>query len=262
METDSLLYDTSVIEKKRAEKTTLRIHSVESFGTHDGPGIRLVIFTQGCQFRCLFCANPDTFDLNAGKIISIDELIRLAKDEKPYYGKRGGVTVSGGEPTIQSREVLQLFKRLHAEGINTALDSNGTILNDNVKELLNETDLLLLDVKHINDEWHHKITLHSNKTVLNVAAYREATGKKMWLRYVLVPGYSDQEQYLHELGYHFSEYETIERIEIQPYHTLGVHKWQALGMKYGLEGVEPPTAACVNKVADIFSRYFKDVRIN
>lgn len=244
------------------EKTTLRIHSVESFGTHDGPGIRLVVFTQGCQFRCLFCANPDTFDLKGGKTISIDELVRLAKDEKPYYGKRGGVTVSGGEPSIQAKEVKALFKRLHEEGINTALDSNGTILNDDVKAMLDETDLLLLDIKHINDEWHHKITLHSNRTTLHVAEHREATGKRMWLRYVLVPGYSDQPEFLHQLGYHFSEYKTIERIEIQPYHTLGVHKWSALGMKYGLEGVEPPTPECIDKAVEIFSKYFKEVRVN
>jgi pyruvate formate lyase activating enzyme len=250
------------LERKKVNASTLRIHSVESFGTHDGPGIRLVIFTQGCQFRCLFCANPDTFDIRGGRTINIEELVKFAVDEKPYYGKRGGVTVSGGEPTIQAQEVKALFKRLHQEGISTALDSNGTIFNDHVRELLDETDILLLDIKHINDDWHHKITLHSNTTALNVAAYREQTGKRMWLRYVLLPGFSDQPEYLHQLGYHFSEYKTIERIEIQPYHTLGVHKWQALGMKYGLENVEPPTQKQINQAADIFQKYFKEVRIN
>lgn len=241
---------------------TLRVHSIESFGTHDGPGIRLVVFTQGCQFRCLFCANPDTFDLNGGQVMDIERIIQLANDQKPYFGKRGGVTLSGGEPSIQAKQVRRLFERLHEEGINTALDSNGTMINDDVKAMLDKTDLLLLDVKHINDDWHHKITLHSNRNTLRVAEHRESTGKRMWIRYVLVPGYSDQQEYLHELGRHFENYKTIERIEIQPYHTLGVHKWEALGMKYGLEGVQPPSAEIINTAADIFSRYFKEVRVN
>ncbi|WP_207495936.1 pyruvate formate-lyase-activating protein [Aridibaculum aurantiacum] len=241
---------------------TLRIHSIESFGTHDGPGIRLVVFTQGCQFRCLFCANPDTFDLKGGRIANIEEIVKLAVDEKPYFGKRGGVTVSGGEPSIQAKHVKALFERLHQEGITTALDSNGTIFNNDVKEMLDETDLLLLDVKHIDDAWHHIITLHSNRTTLRVAQHREASGKPMWLRYVLVPGYSDQEEHLHQLGRYFKDYKTIQKIEIQPYHTLGVHKWQALGMKYGLEGVNPPTQAQIEKTASIFQQYFKEVKVN
>jgi pyruvate formate lyase activating enzyme len=156
---------------------SLRIHSIESFGTHDGPGIRLVIFTQGCQFRCLYCANPDTWDPHEGREISIDEIVRLAVSQKPFFGKRGGVTISGGEPTLQRVALLNLFRKLHAEGINTALDSNGRLLNDEVKALFEETDYLLLDVKHINDEWHHRLTSVSNQSVLEVAAYREQTGK-------------------------------------------------------------------------------------
>lgn len=246
----------------RETPTTLRIHSLESFGTHDGPGIRMVVFTQGCQFRCLFCANPDTFDIKGGKVMDIERIVEMAIEMKPYFGKRGGVTISGGEPSIQAANVKRLFQRLHEVGINTALDSNGTIINNDVKEMLEETDVLLLDVKHINDEWHHKITLHSNRNTLQVAEHREATGKRMWLRYVLLPGYSDQEEYLHQLGQHFKDYKTIEKIEIQPYHTLGVHKWQALGIKYGLEGVEPPSHETINKTVNIFKQYFKEVRVN
>jgi len=244
------------------EPDKLRIHSIETFGTHDGPGIRMVIFAQGCQFRCLYCANPDTWDVKGGSFKSIDELVTMAIHEKPYFGKKGGVTVSGGEPTLQRSKLLTLFKKLHANGINTALDSNGRLLNDEVKALLEETDYLLLDVKHINDDWHHKLTGLSNSSVLKVAEHRESTGKTMWLRYVLVPGWSDQEEYLHELGEHFKDYTTIEKIEIQPYHTLGMHKWEALGMEYKLGDVQRPTKEKLAQVAAIFQQYFKEVKIN
>lgn len=243
-------------------KDTLRIHSIESFGTHDGPGIRLVIFTQGCQFRCLYCANPDTWDPHGGREISIDEIVRLAVAQKPFFGKRGGVTVSGGEPTLQRVALCELFRRLHAEGINTALDSNGRILNEEVKALFEETDYLLLDVKHIDDDWHHRLTGVSNKSALEVAAYREATGRSMWLRYVLVPGWTDQPEYLHQLGEHFKHYTTIDKLEIQPYHRLGVHKWEAMGMAYELEETPTPDREKLQVVKDIFSQYFREVVVN
>jgi pyruvate formate lyase activating enzyme len=222
----------------------------------------LVVFTQGCQFRCLYCANPDTWDPHGGREISLDELVRLAVAQKPFFGKRGGVTISGGEPTLQRVALNQLFEKLHAEGINTALDSNGRILNEEVKTLFEKTDYLLLDVKHIDDDWHHRLTGVSNKSVLEVAAYREQTGKTMWLRYVLVPGWTDQPEHLHALGQHFAGYQTIEKLEIQPYHKLGVHKWKEMGMDYELEGVSTPDGEKLKEVKDIFSRYFKEVVVN
>ncbi|MCC6759917.1 MAG: pyruvate formate lyase-activating protein [Chitinophagaceae bacterium] len=240
----------------------LRIHSIESFGTHDGPGIRLVIFAQGCQFRCLYCANPDTWDPHGGREMHIDEIVQLAISQRPFFGKRGGVTISGGEPTLQRVVLLELFQQLHAAGINTALDSNGRLLNDEVKALLAETDYLLLDVKHINDDWHKQLTGVSNESVLQVAAYREQTGKEMWLRYVLVPGWSDQPEYLHQLGRHFAHYKSIKKLEIQPYHRLGVHKWEVLNMPYQLNDVPPPTQTQLNEVATIFRQYFTEVVIN
>jgi len=241
---------------------SLRIHSIESFGTHDGPGIRLVVFTQGCQFRCLYCANPDTWDLHGGREMPLDEIVRMAVAEKPFFGKRGGVTISGGEPTLQRVALLKLFQQLHAEGINTALDSNGRLLNDEVKALFEETDYLLLDVKHIDDGWHQRLTGVSNKSVLEVAAYREQTGKPMWLRYVLVPGYTDQTEHLHALGRHFEHYTSIDKLEIQPYHRLGVHKWEALGMPYELHQVSPPDPVKLRQVQEIFSSYFREVVVN
>lgn len=240
----------------------IRIHSIESFGTHDGPGIRLVVFTQGCQFRCLYCANPDTWDPHGGHTISIDELVQRALSEKPFFGRRGGVTISGGEPTLQRVPLLELFRQLHAYGINTALDSNGRLLNDEVKALLEETDYLLLDVKHINNDIHKRLTGVSNESVLQVAAHRESTGKPMWLRYVLVPGWTDQPEYLHALGQHFAGYRSIEKLEIQPYHRLGVHKWAALNMPYELEEVQPPLREQLSEVASIFGQYFREVVVN
>lgn len=243
-------------------KNQLRIHSIESFGTHDGPGIRMVVFVQGCQFRCLYCANPDTMDVKGGSFIEIEEIVDRAIRQKRYFGKTGGVTVSGGEPLLQRKPLKQLFRRLHEEGINTALDTNGRLIDQQTKELLEETDVLMLDVKHFNEEWHRKLTGLSNRNTFKVAAHREETGKPMWLRYVFVPGWSDQEVHLHELGQFFKDYKQIERIELLPYHKLGVHKWEALGMEYKLKGIEPPTQQKLDTTAEILKKYFREVRVN
>ncbi len=240
----------------------LRIHSIETFGTHDGPGIRMVIFVQGCQFRCLYCANPDTLDVKGGKLMNLEEIVQRAVRQKPFFGKLGGVTVSGGEPLLQRKILKKLFLRLHEEGINTVLDSNGRLINRQAKELLEETDLLMLDVKHFNNDWHKKLTGLSNVNTFKVAEYREGTGKPMWLRYVLVPGWSDQEEHLEQLGQHFKDYKTIQKIEILPYHKLGMHKWESLGMEYKLKDVERPTEESLERTAAILRKYFKEVQVN
>ncbi|HEV7333507.1 MAG TPA: pyruvate formate-lyase-activating protein [Flavisolibacter sp.] len=237
----------------------LRIHSLETFGTHDGPGVRMVVFVQGCQFRCVYCQNPDTLDVKGGLLVEIDELVKRAVRQRGYFGKEGGVTISGGEPLLQRTKLLNLFKRLHEEGINTCLDTNGRLNNEEVHTLLEYTDLLLLDVKHINDEWHHKVTGLSNKNTLALAAYRESTGKRMWLRYVLVPGWTDQEEYLEEWAQHFSGYQTVDRVELIPFHQFGQHKWEAMGMPYPLKGLQSPSEETKKKAYSIFSRYFKNV---
>lgn len=239
----------------------LRIHSIETFGTHDGPGIRMVVFVQGCQFRCLYCQNPDTLDIHGGTFIPIEELIEKALHQKSYFGKNGGVTVSGGEPLLQRDKLIHFFDRLHENGIHTCLDSNGRVLDSKTELLLEKTDLLLLDVKHINKEWHKKLTGVKNKTTIRLAEYRESTGKPMWLRYVLVPGWSDQEEYLHEWGKYFTSYKTIEKVEIIPFHQMGKSKWELLGLEYQLADTVPHTAEEVNKAAEIFKLYFKNVKI-
>ena len=234
----------------------LRIHSLETFGTHDGPGIRMVIFVQGCQFRCLYCQNPDTLDINGGTLIPIEELIEKALHQKTYFGEKGGVTVSGGEPLLQRAKLIPFFDRLHENGINTCLDSNGRVLDSQTKSLLERTDILLLDVKHINKEWHKKLTGLKNETTLKIAKYRESTGKPMWLRYVLVPGWTDQEEYLREWGEHFADYKTVERVEIIPFHQLGKHKWELLKLDYAFAEIKAPTTAEIEKAATIFKQYF------
>ena len=237
----------------------LRIHSLETFGTHDGPGVRMVVFVQGCQFRCVYCQNPDTLDVREGILIEISELVNRAIRQRAYFGNEGGVTVSGGEPLLQRNKLLTFFKALHNEGINTCLDSNGRVNDHAAHELLEHTDLLLLDVKHINDEWHHKVTGLTNKNTLDLAAYREASGKKMWLRYVLVPGWTDQPIYLEEWARHFTDYKTVERVEIIPFHQLGSHKWELLKMNYPLKDTETPSQEVQNNAFNIFKKYFDNV---
>jgi len=248
----------------KKNKESLLVHSIESFGTHDGPGIRLVIFLQGCEFKCLYCHNPDTIPLKGGQEIEIEELVRRAVNMKPYFRNFGGVTVSGGEPLLQSKGLIPFFKRLKEEGIHTNIDTNGRILNPATKELLDQyADLVMLDIKHFDNEWHRKITGgHPSDFSLRFAAHREMTGKSMWLRYVLLPGLTDQEDYLHALGNHFKEYQTSEVIEIQPYHKLGIHKWEKLGWQYELTDVPENTPEQIEKARRIFSSYFKEVRVN
>lgn len=259
---DGLLVPQEVGELNSGSSEELRVHSIESFGTHDGPGIRMVVFVQGCQFRCLYCANPDTMDINGGNFLQVEDLVNRAVKQKPYFRKNGGVTVSGGEPLLQRAILKKFFERLHEENIHTVLDSNGRLIDQQAKDLLDVTDLLMLDIKHFNRDWHKKLTGLSNTSTLKVAEYRESTSKPMWLRYVLVPGWSDQEEYLHEMGKHFKDYKNIEKVEILPYHQLGVHKWEALGMEYKLKNVKPPDAQKLENTAAIFREYFKDVKVN
>jgi pyruvate formate lyase activating enzyme len=239
----------------------LRIHSIETFGTHDGPGVRMVVFVQGCQFRCLYCQNVDTLDVNGGTMVSINELVTRAINQKTYFGSKGGVTVSGGEPLLQRSKLITFFKMLHEEGINTCLDSNGRLLDNDVKELLNHTDLLLLDVKHIDDNWHHKLTGVSNKPTLKLAEYCESVNQRMWLRYVLVPGWNDKPEFLERWGRQFTGYKSVERVEVLPYHKLGIHKWQMMGLPYQLNDIVPPSLEMKARALRTFQKYFPDVRL-
>jgi pyruvate formate lyase activating enzyme len=219
----------------------LKIHSIETLGTHEGPGIRFVLFLQGCNYRCLYCHNPDTQSINGGKEVQSDELIKKIVRDEPYFGHKGGVTVSGGEPLIQAAALADLFRRLKRLGINTALDTNGSLLNRDTKKLLDYTDLVLLDIKHVDQKWHKKITGQENGGPLSFLEYLSSINKKTWIRYVLVPGYTDQEKYLKEAALKLKKYDNIERIEILPYHTLGVNKYKGLNLDYKLPEVKIPS---------------------
>ena len=241
----------------------LRVHSYESLGTFDGPGLRLVVFLQGCNFRCLYCANPDTIDPTAAcQLTDPEHIVEMAVSQKPFFGKRGGITFSGGEPTLQAAALVPLCRRLKEQGIHICLDTNGSIWNDAVEELMGLVDLVLLDVKEFDAAQHRLLTERSNEQTLRTAAWLEAHGKPFWMRYVLVPAYSDREADIRALGAHFGSYRHLERIEILPYHTLGVHKYAAMGLPYRLEGVRENTPEQLEAARRLFEEYFPTVYVN
>lgn len=240
----------------------VRVHSYESLGTYDGPGIRLVVFLQGCNFRCLYCANPDTITSKGGTLTDPEEIVQKAVSQKPFFGKKGGITFSGGEPTLQAKELVPLFKRLKDNGLHICVDTNGGLLNEQVKILFQLTDLVLLDIKEFNPDRHLTLTQKENQPTLRTAEWLEENQKPIWLRYVLVPGYSDFEEDIIALCEHFKSYRMIQRIEILPYHTLGIHKYESLGMPYTLTDVKQNTPEQLAQAKALFSSYFPEVYVN
>lgn len=235
-----------------------RIHSVETSGMVDGPGIRFVIFTQGCLLRCQFCHNPDTWDRNGGKKVSVDELIEDIKKYLPYMKhSNGGVTVSGGEPLLQMDFLIALFKECKKLGIHTTIDSSGGCYSNNpafqekLQELFKVTDLFLLDLKQIQDSKHRTLTGVSNKHILEFAKLLSNHNKPVWIRHVLIPGVTDAKEDLQELGEFIKTLKNVEKIEILPYHKMGIYKWKELGMEYPLEGVPTPTDSQVEEAKKI-----------
>lgn len=230
------------------------IHSFESFGTVDGPGIRFVVFMQGCPLRCQYCHNPDTW-LAGGTGYSAEEIVRRAMRYKNYFSNGGGVTVSGGEPLLQREFVTELFTRLKKEGIHTCLDTSGATFRPEKKEefdpILTVTDLVLLDIKHIDERECVRLTGKSNKNTLAFARYLSDKGVKMWIRHVLVPERTDRDEWLKETRAFIDTLKTVEKVEVLPYHTMGVVKYEKLGYEYPLKGVEPPTAERVKNARKI-----------
>lgn len=224
----------------------------------------MVVFLQGCKLKCQYCHNPDTIDTHGGTTYEIEDLVQRALKMKSYFGNKGGVTVSGGEPILQAKSLITFFKRLKEEGIHTNIDTNGRILNHPAIELMdNYADLIMLDIKHMTEEGYQKITGVKNKeTTFKFAKHREKSGKKMWLRYVLIPEITNTPELLHALGNYFKDYKTIEQIELQPYHKLGIHKWEALGWKYELNDARENTKQELAQAAKILESYFKKVKIN
>ena len=237
--------------KKSDTKNYAKVHSVESFGTLDGPGIRFVIFLQGCSLRCKYCQNRDTWDLKAGEYKTIDEIYDKIIRYKNYI-KNGGVTCTGGEPLLQYDFLIELFKKLKDSHIHTCIDTSGMVsLTDQIKELINLTDLFLLDIKHINPEKCKELVGVSNEKELEFARYLSDNGKHMWIRQVLIPDFTDDEDDLLELKNFIQNLKTVDKVEILPYHTMGKYKWHDLGIKYELEGVPEATNEDVNRAKQI-----------
>ncbi len=236
---------------------TGRVHSFESFGTVDGPGIRFVVFLQGCPMRCLYCHNPDTWSVSAGTEYTAEDVAGRVLKYKNYFTGGGGVTVSGGEPLMQAEFVAALFAALKDKGIHTALDTSGALYDEDRPEafssLLSLTDLVLLDIKHIDDGEHIKLTGRSNKNILAFARRLAELGKNVWIRHVLVPGITDDDGCLTRLKAFISSLGNVSRVEVLPYHTMGAVKYKKLGIPYPLEGVLPPSPERIKNAKEILS---------
>lgn len=234
-----------------------RIHSYETFGLVDGPGVRSVVFLQGCPMRCRYCHNPETWDVNFGDEKEAEEVYRFLMRYKPYWRNNGGVTVSGGEPMLQMGFVTELFSLLKKKDVHTALDTSGVLfkedpawLND-FDSLMSVTDLFLLDLKEWDEDRHKSLTGFSNDSVLKMARYLSDNNKDMWIRHVLVPGLTDGEDDLIKMAQFIKSLKTVKRVEVLPYHTLGIFKWQNLSIPYTLDGVRPPSDEQIKKAEEI-----------
>ena len=232
-------------------ETMLRVHSVESFGSVDGPGIRFVIFLKGCAMRCQYCHNPDTWDRAGGNLRSVDDVLSQALRYRSYWGEKGGITVSGGEALLQIQPLTELFHKAKDLGINTCLDTSAQPFSRKdgrflaFEALMKYTDLVLLDIKHIDNDAHKRLTGWENENILDCARYLSDIHQPVWIRHVLVPGINDDDESLHRLRSFIDTLSNVERVEVLPYHALGVYKWEQLGIPYKLTDVKPPTEESV-----------------
>ena len=220
-----------------------RIHSLESFGTVDGPGVRFVVFVQGCPMRCAYCHNPDTWAMNGGTMMEASDIIEQYERNKGFY-RGGGITVTGGEPLMQVDFLLELFSLAKKKGIHTCIDSSGIAYSEKDTEwlekldrLMTMTDLVMLDIKHIDPEKHKELTGQPNDGILAFAKYLSAKNVDTWIRHVVVPGITDDDKYLYQLGYFIGGLSSLKALDVLPYHTMV--KYEKLGIKYRLEDVPP-----------------------
>ncbi len=233
----------------------MRIHSFESFGTVDGPGIRFIVFAQGCPLRCLYCHNPDSWDAQSSPIVKsprevVDEVLKYRN-----FIKSGGITISGGEPLLQADEVAEIFRLCHEEGIHTAIDTSGVVFNESVKRALEYTDLVLLDIKSIDADQFTSISGGGKlESALAFLDYLEQHNIKCWIRHVVVPGYTDDEKLLSQLADYLKPYSVVEKVELLPYHDLALAKYEAMGIDYPLAGVSPYPKGDIAKIAKLFDK--------
>ena len=243
------------------------IHSTESFGTVDGPGVRFVVFLQGCPMRCQYCHNPDTWKMNTGSVRSAQSLIKDYERNAAFY-KKGGITVTGGEALMQIDFVLELFTLAKQKNIHTCLDTSGvtyrpgpSAYNEKLDALMEVTDLVMLDIKHIDPEGHKTLTGHDNAGILAFAKYLEQKGVDVWIRHVVVPGITDDEALLTRLGAFLGTLSNIKALDVLPYHIMGITKYEQLGIDYPLTGVEPATREQAAKAKKtILTAYWKQRR--
>ncbi len=234
----------------------MKIHSFESFGTVDGPGIRFVVFAQGCPLRCLYCHNPDTWHMkDAPKEYTPQEIFAEVAKYRNFI-KSGGITISGGEPLMQASEVAELFAICRKEGIHTAVDTSGVILTDDAKRALEYTDLVLLDIKSIDEEQFPKIAGGGKlEQVLAFLDYLQSKDIKCWIRHVVVPGYTDSEDQLKRLALKVKEYSVVEKVELLAYHDMAISKYESMGLEYPLKKVTPHPKDEVQRLRALFDSF-------
>lgn len=248
-------------ENEMQNQKTGYISSMESFGAVDGPGIRFVVFLQGCRMRCRYCHNPETWEMNTGEVWTPQAVFDKAYRYRTYWKNGGGITVSGGEALLQIDFVTELFQIAKAHGVNTALDTSGNPYTTEEpfftawKKLVDVTDLFLLDIKQIDDEKHQKLTGWSNANILEMARFLSDQGKDMWIRHVLVPDLTTQENDLEGLAAFIRTLKTVTRVEVLPYHSLGVSKWENLEIPYTLKETKPPTEEQMQKARQILGAF-------
>lgn len=235
------------------EKDIGRIHSIETCGTVDGPGIRYVVFMQGCPLRCKYCHNCDTWEVNGGNLFTVEQLVEDILKYKNYlHFSGGGITISGGEPTLQAPFITSLFKELKKHNIHTAIDSCGYTHIHRIEELLNYTDLVLLDIKHIDPISHKDLTGKDNGKILEFAKYLSNKDIKVWIRHVVVPGITDNKNDLRKLIAFIKSLKNVEKVELLPYHPLGIHKWEEMGYEYTLKDTPTPTPEEMETIQEMF----------
>jgi len=231
--------------------TTGYVHSLESFSTSDGPGARCVVFLQGCALRCRYCHNPDTWAKGVGTPVTAAKVIKQVLRFRPYWQKGGGVTLSGGEPLVQSRFAEALARGLHAEGIHFAIDTSGFIFDDHVREALRHTQLVILDIKHTDPEKHVWLTTKPLAPILRFLEYVTEQAMPLWIRQVVLPGFNDTEADMRALAALLRNRPKLERVELLPFHNLGKPKWEALGYDYTLADAKSPSHETIQKLEDV-----------